>query len=180
MFYKNFLVNNLFMKKIYKLFIIVLFLLISTTYLIGCQPKIVEAKNDNHISNPTISNWIEKDNKYKLNTFINIDFNKISWDNIENIKFFIYFGTRLVGTAESSGANLDNLLMDIPDDGIQVINCDFYKIKKKKEDDNKWIRSYCNIEYPEVANYLKVTVVERKDGKLVRYTTSNNKYKLES
>ena len=164
------------MKKI----LISLFSIILLLCFVGCEPKIIESENNNHISNPTISNWIEEDNKYKLNTFINIDFNKISWENIENIKFFIYFGTRLVGTAESSGANLDNLLMDIPDSGIQVISCNFYKIKEKKQDDKKWVRSYCNIEYPEVANYLKVTVVERKNGKLVRYTTSNNKFKNES
>lgn len=148
--------------------------------MLGCEARIKDVKNENHLTNPTITNWVKKDDRWQINTFCNIDFDKISWDNVEEIKFFLYFGTRLIGTAESNGINLDNLLIGTGETGVQVINCNFYNIKEKKQDDGLFIRSYCNIEYPETPNYLKVTVLERKDGKHIRYTVSNNKYKNES
>ena len=165
------------MKKIYKLLSVVLFCIFSCICFVGCKPKIIEAKNVNHLTNPTITDFVYLEDKWQLNTFVNIDFNKIEWDNIKEIKFFLYYGTRLVGTAVSKGENLDNLLMQIPDSGVQVISCNFYKIDKKKENDGLWIRSYCTMEYPESATYLKVTVQEQKDTQILRYTTSNNKFK---
>ena len=167
------------MRKILKkvlVFIVCFFML----FCAGCEQKIIEAENNNHIFNPTISEWENNSEKQEINTNFEIDFDKVNWDSIENIKFFIYFGTRLVGTAESKGENLDNLLTQIEDSGVQVINCNFYRITKKSENDGYFIRSYCNIEYPEKPNYIKITLLERKEDKIVRYTISNNKYKLEN
>ena len=171
------MVNNLFMKKFFKF---LCFVCISVLCLCGCEPKIKEVENNNHILNPTITNWQNIDNKWQINTFFNVDFNKVSWENIDNIKFFIYFGTRLVGTAESSGINLDNLLLEVEDNGIQVISCNFYNIKDKKQDDGFFVRSYCNIQYPQTPNFLKVTLTERTEDKLIRYTISNKRYNNES
>lgn len=174
-------------KKMYKFIFCLLFPFIFVFFCFACAEPIAEIENKTQLLNPTVAGWYKNNEEIKIDTYIKIDFDQIKISQIQSIKFFLYKGTKLLGTATSQKDNLNTLLTNQQvywlntgnyEDtvGIQTLSCGFYA-SKKKSDDGEWQRTACYVNYPETPNYLKAYIIVREYGKLVRYTVSNNKYK---
>lgn len=100
------------------------------------------------VSNAVISGW---ENKHTLITNVDINFDEISVEDINCIKFEIFDKGKFITSATSCGENLENLLKYCSTfwgetrgtyknvKGIRTLTCKF-KLRQNKQDNGYWER----------------------------------------
>ena len=151
----------------------------------GCGENIEDAQNNGEISAPTITGWYESGEENLLDTSINIDFDKVSAENIHSIKFTLYDGQTMLGIRECSGDQVETLLKDCAQywdqtegtwsevEGVRTLSCAF-KNRTSEAKSDFWTSTTCTATPGETPNRLIVEIVVEKDDKLLRYKSEKN------
>lgn len=171
-------------KKLKTIVLSVLFLVVGFA-IVGCGANVTDAEVGTKVTAPTITNWYVYEEKDRLDTSVNIDFDQIKIDDIVSIKFIIYDNDTELGSAISENKNLETLFKDCEQywnntgdykdtTGVRTLSCAFTK-SDKAIDNGYWYRTACIATKPNVPTNLKVEVVVKKDdANNLRYTVNSN------
>lgn len=121
---------------------------------------------------PTINKWERNGTAYYLDTTVKIDFDKVEACDIKSITFEIYDDENLLGSAVSSGENLENLLCysakfwDASDcnniKGLRILTCKF-RANSKSYDNGYWVRTDFSGSNDKLPSSIKVTLKTEND-----------------
>ena len=136
--------------------------------------NVVPSTTNSSVLIPSMTSWYPIGGENYLDTSVNIDFDKIDIESIEEIKFEVFDDTDLVGSAVSSGDELVNLFRDCDqywnqgagDDGWKdttgkwPLSCAFkYRAQDDDVNDNQyWDRSAFKVDAYSVDQPTKLSV----------------------
>lgn len=173
------------MKKLLTGLVSVCAVIMIAIFVTGCGVTTLDAQAGTKVTAPTITNWYVYEEKDRLDTSVNVDFDQVKIDDIVSIKFTIYNNDDVLGTALSEGDNLVALLTDCEQywnntgdykdtTGVRTISCAFTEAATAN-DNGEWNRSACTAKKPDIPTNLKVEIVVKKDANNnLRYTVNSN------